>query len=206
MPEHFTKDVIESMRSWTPEAAAVAIDDRVRKIERSSKLTFIEIGLLVDEVDRREYWKHMAGNWHSMDHWLMDAAPVCRTSAYAARKAVRELSPDIPVEQLIEMPRCNVGLLAKVPKQHRKPEIVEAAKTLSEESFSGFVEREVPDAHLEHKRPMRFRPDASQRQVIEDALKLAMEREELVSREDALEAICADYLISGEDVPQEEHA
>jgi hypothetical protein len=205
MPEHFTKDVIESMRSWTPEAAAVAIDDRVRKIERSSKLTFVELGMLLMEVEQREYWRYMQGDWHSMDQWLSVAAPVCRTSGYAALKAVRELS-DVPTDQLIEMPRCNVGLLAKVPKKNRTPEVIDAAKSLSENAFTGFVQREVPDEHIEHKLPMRFKPDASQRQVIEDALKLAMEREELVSREDALEAICADYLISGEDVPQEEHA
>ena len=192
-PDRYDAATLEKMREWPKDSAAVMLDSRVRTIEKDSKLTFIELGLILKEVDTRELWKHMNEKWHSFDAWLSDAAPVCRTSGYSALKAIRELG-DVPVEELEEMPRCNVGLLAKVPKARREPEVIKAAQTLSEEAFTGYVERKVPEAHIESKSLMRFKPERSQRAKIDEALALAGRLEETESREEQLEILAAEYL------------
>jgi hypothetical protein len=196
-----TPETILELRTGDDLDAADRLDARVRELESQHKRTFVEMGLILNEMSDRTLFikivdKVTGQYFTSFDRWLADAAPISRSGGYAAMKAMRELT-DVPVAELQEMPRCNVITMTKLSTKARKdPKIIEAAKECSEEDFAKKIEELHPEQHIENKKPMRLKPVKSARQNIDRALKIAMWVWDLKDREAALEAI-ASYFMDG---------
>src|ERR1039457_1235275 len=86
--------------SWTPEAAATAIDQRVRTLGRMEEENFAELGLLIQEIDKHALWYHIISNdgltpCHSLDQWIREALPWSNGAAYSALGVAGDCA-DIP--------------------------------------------------------------------------------------------------------------
>lgn len=198
---------IQALRSVGDKDAAQILTARIRELERQYKRGFIERGMILLEVEQRGLWKHVTDRetgdpYHSLGAWLVGEAPHSRSDCYAALKAVKQLS-EIPKEELLEVPRCNVEVLRRVPKQDRtkrltvggkRMTVIEAAARLPEKKLREVVHREIPNAHIEPKEPMILRPEVSSRKQIDIGLDAAKWYFEVYSREEALEAIVAAFL------------
>ena len=189
-----TKEDIAEMRSWGAATAAHRMDSRTREIEGYTKRSFIEMGMILNEMSDRKLFEHLG--FSSFDRWLSDAAPVSRSGGYSAMKALREIT-EVPIEELQQMPRCNVVTLQKLSSGVRRdPEIIEAAKTKSEDDFLSKIEELHPDQHLEGGKKLHIKPSKSARKTIDEAFAAACWSYEVEGREAALEAICA-YFMQG---------
>ena len=192
----FDEAYIAELRKWEPGAAAQVYDERIRHLEARDKQTFAERGLIMLEMEQRELWRHVGGGqFGSLDAWIHNAAPESNSSCYAALRVARTLGNVIPVQEQNEIPRCNLEVLSKVSTAvARRPEIREAAKGKNAE-FVAKIQREFPLEHIEHDRPMRFKPDESQRAAIDEALMLAAVLEEAANREEALTCLAVSYVL-----------
>ena len=196
-----TEDAILDMRrNLTDSAAAMALDHRARSIEAENTRNFSELGIIVNEVDERQLWRHVTKSdgeiCHSWNDWVMDALPVSRSMAYAARTVAQRLS-GIPAEERSLISPGNLRTLAEVddPKITQSRPILDDAKTMKPAEFREKIAREHPEQHIENLKPMRFSPTESQRIAIEGALEAAcIVFDEGLSREQSLEAIAAYYL------------
>jgi hypothetical protein len=208
-PETFTAENLEALKGKCSKAKlAEVVNGRLVSLEAGEKLTFDQIGLLCLFTERESLWKELKaadGNpYHSFDAWMSTAKNGCRANRYAAWKVAKELT-DISPAELKEMPRANKVKLADVPRKSRTPEVRKAARTLEVDSFSDYVEREIPDAHLDSKRPPKFKAmESGALKVIESALEgIMLLDEDITTREDALEGVCSDFITMHQDEIEE---
>jgi hypothetical protein len=199
LPE--TASLIAASEGLPQPVRAVLFDGRVREIEAQNRRHYIELGELLVAMEEGELWRHLRDPqtnqpFTSFDRWLGDAAPVSRSTGYLAKRAVKELS-EVPREELLKVPQCNAEILRLLPgKQKADPEIVRQAQVLNEEAFRGYIGREVPEAHIEGRRTMRFRFDQSAAEEVELAIKAFAALHECELRETAVEGITAAWLDS----------
>jgi hypothetical protein len=197
-----TERDIENLRGIDDLDAADIYDARMRALEAQTRRSYVEIGLICVEMRERSLWLKVidvktAQYFHSFDAWLMSAAGVSRSSAYAAMKAIDMLT-DVPIADLREIPRCNAMNLGKLSTAvRREPEILQAAKDLTEEEFVAKVQSAYPEQHLEGRSRLQLAPTQSARHAIDRALEVSMWVWDLESKEQALEAIAAYFLDGG---------
>lgn len=173
-------------------------DNRVRELEKQHVATWSEMAELCTLVEQQGDWKILG--FESYNRWLLDAAPVCRSSVYAAQGLVRELN-EIPTEELRQIPPGNAKVLAAVPKSKRTKSLVQAAKESRPAAFTKHVQEKHPELHIETMVPRKFKFEASQATIIDAAMLMAniletgevMEEIEMAP-EALLEKICADYM------------
>lgn len=187
-----SRDLLNTMwETWPDEQAARFLDKRLRSIEQKQKHHFVEIGLICNEVSDRALFKELG--YKSFDLWIITAAPVCRSGAYAAMRALKDLE-GIPLSDLIEMPRANIETLRKLSSNvGRTPEVIEAAKTSGERQFKEYLQQEQPQQHVEQTYRIAFCASQGLAKLVEDVLGHLMKTEACTSREEALEAIVTDY-------------
>jgi hypothetical protein len=126
----------------------------------------------------------------SFARWVRYAAPRGYSVVYAALRDCEELA-DVPAADLAQIPASNFHTLKQLSSRVRRtPAVLEAAKTQRAEEFVGTIRRDFPNQHIEHKRALRFNPDESAAERIEEALDLAMEHG-AANRNDALELLAA---------------
>src|SRR5271157_5720703 len=193
------KETIESSRTWAVREAATLLCDRYRMILKTKAELFVEMGLVLEEIERRELWPFDKSPTlegipcHSMDDWIHRASGTSNGTAYAALQAGRTLS-HIPAEERAEIPRCNQQVLSKLsPAVSGDAEVLEVAKHGSNEALLDKIEKDHPNQHVETKRPMRFSPEHSARKIIDKAIAMCMAIEEC-GRDEALERICELYV------------
>jgi hypothetical protein len=192
-----TPKVIEKYHTWADEAAANVYDARLREIERGHAKTFTELGLILVECESRELWKFaVASNGEhpqSFSAWIVDCLPVSNGSAFAALKCAKRLK-SIPFHDRSQIPRGNLEVMSCMSESvATSTQVVDAAKSLKPNEFLKHVETEYPMQHIESKRPMRFYPDATSREVVDYALEIAQALEEC-GRDEALEKVCQLYV------------
>lgn len=181
-----------------PEVAAPVLDRHVRWMEQRDKRQYLEWGLCFLMVEERELWKYLCDKqgqpYRGIDHWMSSAAPVGRATAYDAKGSIKALK-GVPLEQLAQVSRANIKVLRLLPvKGQSDPEILSAAKTQEEKQFRKTARTRFPDSHIEAIEPMKLKPEASQRQKIDEAIAAAMLIYELPNRESALECIAAWFM------------
>jgi hypothetical protein len=207
-PDELDENKIQSLRAMPDAEAAAIFDGRMRELERQYKRSFVERGLILLEVEQRELWKHLIDSetkeaFASMERWIVNAATHSRSDCFAALRAVKDLR-DVPTEELLNMPRCNVGLLQSLSTAVRKkPEVIKAAQEMTAKEFTATIEQHFPDQAIEQKQSMHLSPKKSERNVIDHAIDIAMELEGCTSREEAMEAICVSYTQDNEALYQE---
>lgn len=190
---------IMRMRSLPDQEAADALDGRLRGLERAYKRSFVERGLILLEMEERRLWGFLTDSetgqaYASLEKWIVSAATHSRSDCFAALKAVKELR-DIPTDQLLDTPRCNVAVLQSLSSSIRKrPEVVKAAQTKSAKEFVKHIEERWPEQHIEEKRTIHIASDKSEADDIEQAIAIAMVVEGCKSRSEALRAIAISYV------------
>src|SRR5208283_3249896 len=190
-----TPEMIELYKGWEIGAAAAVLCPRYRAIIKNKTALFVEMGLVLMEIERRELWKFDVpskldeDSFRSFNDWIHRASGTSNGTAYDALAYAKSLS-HIPVEERNEIPRVNQKVLAKLsPAVSGDPEVKKAAKEGSNDELRSKIEREHPLEHLERKEPMRFLPDSSARAVIDETLEMIMAVEEC-GRDQALEYAC----------------
>jgi hypothetical protein len=182
-----------------PDSKAEAIlFDRLRKIDDNYKLSYAEVGQICIQVQayllHEQHTDPDTGEPCSFSRWLHLAAPYSHSTCYAAMRDCEELK-DIPVEHLAEMPSSSFSVLKQLSTAVRAdPELIEAAKTKRTDDLVEHIREHHPDEHLEHRRTMKFRPDESAAEKIEEALRCA-QLHGAASREQALELIAEEAMM-----------
>lgn len=180
--------------SMGDEQAAKTLDDRMVSLERLSKRLFIERGMILLAFDERQLWRFEFTSW---GEWV-----AARVSDYSRRdcnyaKAVaKELRDDVPVADMLEIPRCNLTLMqSQLSSGVRKQRtVIEAAKTLSEAEFAEKVTKEYPECHVEAKKQRVFRMSDGDWEQVTAALDKVGELMEIEGREDELLALCIHFM------------
>ena len=170
-------------------------DQRVREIERSLVASWSELAEIAIQVRDAEEWKLL--NFHSFNAWLADAAPRSRAMIYSAIGLLEELKPDVPIAELRQIGIGNAHILKKLDKRARTSrKVLEAAKTLPPRKMLLEVIQTHPERHLEQDVTPRLKFSASQWLAIEEAIEHAKEAYGVETEEEAIEAICAEYMES----------
>jgi hypothetical protein len=183
------------------EVQASTIDARVRKIEAVNKRIYGELGMLVLYFDEKKLWHYCfdekGDRFTSLDAWVVNACPYSRSYALEAKAKVKILRDSgTPIDELLNVPRCNVLLLAQLSSElQRDPEILKDAQTLQEEVFRDKIVREHPSQHIEPKKKLIFDFDMTEREVIDEAIALAMKKWEC-SKHAATCGIFAEFLVN----------
>lgn len=180
--------------------AATIIDERVRYIETATRRHFVETGLLVLEMEERQLWRKLSPPgqlvyFHSFGAWMMDAIPASRRTAYACARILRELKNTVALDDLREMPRMNAEkLVALSTAAQRDPQLINAAKVLTEEAFIEKINELHPDQHVEPTKTAVMKQTVTERSLFDEAIDNSMWVYEVKSREDALANIVAYYM------------
>jgi len=201
-PMEITALSLSAMREEPDADVAQRLDSRVRDLERQHRRSFVELGLICNEMDDRSLWSELVnpetGNFfQSFGSWLMDAAQVSSSNAYRAMKVLKQIT-DIPVADLQEMSRANVMIVAQLSSKVRQdPQVIAAAKSQTETGFYQTLEANYPDQHIESSPRMDLKPSRSARKMIDEALRAAGVLYGVEGREAQLEAICS-YFMDGD--------
>lgn len=193
---------IRSLRSMSDADAAKILDERLRALETNYKRNFVERGFILMEVEERQLWKYLAdpetnAPYTSFERWVVTAATHSRSDCFESLRAVKELR-DVPREQLLEIPRKNIGVLSQLSTKVRKdPTIIAAAQTASKKEFIGHIQAKHPDQHVEQETKLTAHPSKSARDVIDTALEVCAWLFGCAGRESALEFM-ATYLLEGD--------
>jgi len=181
---------------------AEEVDARIAEIISSAKSQFIECGLLCAEVEENSLWALLINPntdqpYQSIVEWAKVRLGYGRATYMEAKRVVKEF-PDIPTDVLSEIPRCNFKHLRLLPESKRQePEWIEAAKGPEKEFVETIIE-ELPDLHVEKKTRLIFSYYESSLKVVDQALDEKLKQLKADSpdatKEDALEAICVDWL------------
>jgi hypothetical protein len=178
-------------------SAEFALFDRLRYLDRTTKLAYSEIGYISLTVQAYQLHEHrtdlQTGKPCSFTRWIRLAAPWGYSQAFAAMRDVEELK-DIPAEHLAEIPQSNFPILRQLSTAVRvEPQVIEAAKSKTSKAFVEQIRKDYPEQHLETRKTLRFTVDESLAAKVEEAIAQAMERG-ATTRSEALEQICAEAM------------
>jgi len=173
----------------------LTLDSRAREIEKSLKSTWSELADICATMQANELWRE--GGFESFGQWLMAACPCSRSMAYDVLKLRVDLQ-DIPDAEIREIPLGNAKILQNTPKNRRNGHLIEQAKQQPPREFIRTVIDSVPESHLEEKFVHRFRLTAGQSKTVQAAFDMwrLLNDDPHAHAEDALEALCADYLLA----------
>lgn len=189
-----------------PEAERKAIaehdDAEFRKLEKESRTNFVHMGIILRRFDHYNLWKDVVSpktgkGFTSFGKWLRDAAPVSYSGGYAALKVAEKLLPLMPKEEMEQIPRRNLDLLAKVPKLHLEKvdsPIRKAARSGSEKDLRSAIQKHAPEAHVDQQSTIKL--DEGAKAVTSEAIEAMMVIGECATPGEALEAICEDWMLT----------
>jgi hypothetical protein len=193
---------IRGLRSMSDADAARVLDDRLRFLERQYKRNFVERGFILLEMEERQLWKCLIDSetgdeFQSFERYIVTAASHSRADCFESLRAVKELR-DIPREQLMNIPRKNIGILSQLStKVRRDPDVIAAAQTATKADFIGHIQENHPDQAIEQETKLTAHPTKSAREVIDMALEVAVWLCGCNGRESGLEFL-ATYLLEGD--------
>jgi hypothetical protein len=197
MNEAITDLTLIRLRSLPEMDAAVLLDTRLRCLEAEFKRSFLEMGIICVEVQERRLWASLCDfdgvPYHSFEAWVCSAAPQCRRQCFSAMAAVKELT-EIPMHELAEIPQCNLAQLRKLSSGVRQqPEVIAAAKCLSEDDFRSKIKESFPDQHISNRRRMVLNFDEGDYETVCTWLDAIGEALDLTDREGELLALAIDW-------------
>lgn len=199
---------IMRMRALPNQEAADALDSRLRALERGYRRSFVERGLILVEMEERQLWKLLRDSetgqpYSSLEDWICTAATYSRSDCMAAKEAVKKLK-DVPTDQLLDVPRCNIGSLLMLTAKDRAKgavkigdkavSVIVAAQSLPERAFTKAVAERYPDLHIEERKTIHLSPVKSAKTVIDRAIEMAMVLEDVTTREAVIEGWAIEYI------------
>jgi hypothetical protein len=201
--EHLTESDLRLLMEEPLEVQAEKLESRVMAIERSHRRTFLEIGLIYLYFDEKALYRlrfDSQGNaYESFNKWASTCSElVSRSYGYEAKEKVKILRDSgTNLDELRDVPRCNIEVMAMLPPHILRNEksVIQDAQQLSEDAFRQKMAREFPEAHLEDRRKMSFKFDASVRQIVEEAIAIAMKKFDC-PRQAAVEGVFAEFLVN----------
>jgi hypothetical protein len=198
MTDAITPDLMLGILKRPNADAEAALFDRLRYLDRTTKLAYSEIGLISLTVQAYRLHEHRtdpeADRPCSFTRWLRLAAPWSYSTAFAAMRDVEDLK-DIPAEHLAEIPQSNFPILRQLSTTVRsEPQVLEAAKSKSAGDFVEQIRKYHPEQHLESRKMLRVNMEESALEKVEEAIFEAMSRG-ASNRGEALEMICAEALL-----------
>jgi hypothetical protein len=130
---------------------AFADDSRVREIDRQVRESWSELAAICIRVRDKLLWKYLINPYTSFDDWLMDAAPVCRSTIYRGMGILSVIAADVRPEDIAGIEIGNASLLAQLSSGVRQdPEIIAAAKSGREsKKLRQAVRQRYPDQLVE---------------------------------------------------------
>ena len=180
-----TESRMDNIRAMRDEDAARVLDCRVKAIERSTKRSFIEMGVICSEMKKRELWAVLSDDtgvpFHSWEHWATSVMNVSRRSAFAAVKVI-ERTQGIAISDLQEMGRNNVTHLARLSTAVQR-KLVSKAKTMSEKDFVALVQTDHPDQHLSKAPALILNLSDENRALFDEVIETALWAFEVEGRE-----------------------
>jgi hypothetical protein len=183
------------------EVQAATVDARVIQIEKFNRTVYAELGLLMLFCETKKLWGFMfddtGARFKSFESWVCARAPYSRSYALEAKSKMKILKESgTPMDKLTDVTRANIQLLAQLPPAlQRDEEVLKDAKLLTEEAFRDKIVREHSEAHIEPKKKMVFDFEATAREVVDEAIAIAMKKWDC-SRQAAVEGIFGEFLIN----------
>ena len=170
----------------TDQEAAQTYTERLKAIESGYLRTFTELGEILVEVEARQLWRFES---RSFTQYIVDCLPVSNGTAFSAYRVAKVLA-EIPPAERERIPRGNLETMAGMSEKLAKSEgIRTAAQNMAPKEFRETIERDYPGQHIEAHKPMRFSPERSARDLIDETLGMIQAVEEC-SRDQALEFAC----------------
>lgn len=166
-----------------PEAAD-AVRGILGSLDTAEKQVFAIRGMALIVIEERKLWE---GQAPSMGQWIKMIAPNSWGECYAAMRTVKELLPDIPLDDMQEMKRCTLEEVKRLSSAVRRDsQVIESAKTLPLNEFLEKVEKDHPHQHVESRRPLRFSPGRSGVKLVEEAIAWALDHDIAGTRDEAI--------------------
>lgn len=177
------------------EKAAPALNERMAvldQVHRIHERSFAERGIIAREFERRKLWQYLVDPhtnevFSSFSAWMACPDYIgCRRVNFEAKRDIESM-PEIPAEQLREIPKSNIKVLRQLSSHVRaEPEVLEAAKSLPQNEFLKKIEADHADQHLEVRRLLRFSPGRSGSKIVEEAIRWALDHDIAGTRDEAL--------------------
>lgn len=187
---------LDNIKAMRDEDAARVLDYRVKAIERSTRRSFIEMGVICHEMKRRELWATLSDDtgvpFHSWEHWATSAMNVSRRSAFAAVRVI-EATQGTSIADLQAMPRVNATHFARLSTQVQA-KMVDKAKTLPEKEFIAEVQAKHPDQHISKAPALILNLEDNTRATFDEVIETAKWVYEVPSLGDALANVLAFFL------------
>jgi hypothetical protein len=191
------------------EQAAEKLDARVRvydTIDFLNENSYIEIGRIAHEMDKRKLWQHVVNpktgeTCSSFNEWTKSCPSSCRAKIWAAKGTFEDLSVDLRPEQMDGVPRGKLKVLCQLSSKVRTDdEILKAAQDTkkSVSDFRKIIEEKEPEQLIEHLEPFKLNPTASQKTIYDGAVSKAMGLG-AKTREEAWEYVAQAYLTEPDD-------
>lgn len=171
----------------SPEAREQELYDRLRAYD-NAHMTFLQVGLLVKEVDEKLLHRLRLDDRDkpmSLNRWIRTAAPKSYGTCYQAWNAVK-LMPDVPPDELAEIPHESVQTLISLSGGVRKLPDVLAAARQGNDALVAHVQRTQPNQHVSSVSSFRLKPTTEQKAEIEEACEIAIRNGDAANREEAI--------------------
>ena len=138
----------DAIRAMTSEDAAKPVVDILRtveaadeRIESLTRQVYALRGAAMKIAEEKKIYQFFEDEevgkpFRSLDRWNKVTFPKSWRYNQEALATVNKL-PDVPMEKLVDTPRCNILTLTQVSSSVRSlPDVLEAAQTLSEDAFA----------------------------------------------------------------------
>jgi hypothetical protein len=132
--------------SLTPKERAESRDNYVRVFDQQWA-DWSSIAKVCVDMDRDRDWEILG--FASFNQYLVTAAPRSRSYLYLVIGRYRELSPDIPDEELAQIPLSNASVLKQLSPAVRKESKIRLGAKGKPAEFREMVSKEYPGQHIE---------------------------------------------------------
>jgi hypothetical protein len=196
----------DAIRAMTSEDAANPVVDILRtveaadeRIESMTRQVYAIRGAAMKIAEEKKIWEQwvdpeVCQRFRSLDRWNKATFPKSWRYNQEALATISKL-PDVPMEQLISMPRCNMVMLANnVSSSVRAlPDVLQAAQTLSEDEFAAKLSTEHGQ-HLERKETLKFTYSKGEAEMVKLALGMVGKLIDVEDMSGQLLALAIDYI------------
>jgi hypothetical protein len=203
---HLANPDFDAIRAMTAEDAAKPVVSILRtmeaadeRIESLSRQVYALRGAAMKIAEEKKIYEHFIDDewgepFRSLDRFNKATFPKSWRYNQEALATISKL-PEVPMEQLVSMPRCNMVMLANnVSSSVRAlPDVLEAAQTLSEDEFAAKLSTEHGQ-HLERKETLKFTYSKGEAEMVKLALSMVGKLIEVEDMSGQLLALSIDYI------------
>ena len=203
---HLASPDFDAIRAMTAEDASGPVLDILRTmeaadehIESMTRQVYALRGAAMKIAEEKRIWEYFIDEevgkpFRSLDRWNKITFPQSWRYNQEALATISKL-PDVPMEQLVSMPRCNMLMLANSVSSNVRalPEVLEAAQTLSEDAFAEKLSRDHGQ-HVERKVTLKFTYSQGDSEMVKLALGMVGKLIDVEDMSGQLLALAIDYI------------